>query len=106
MEKYTFPIIKDEIQFENFTRDFVKFLYANLNFQLYGKRGQAQYGIDGYSTEGNIYFQSKHKSKSNLKDKVLIDELNDELKKAKPKIKELSQNKKSKYLFYTTHRRL
>tara|TARA_R110001592_G_scaffold6031_4_gene32713 strand:+ start:1690 stop:4302 length:2613 start_codon:yes stop_codon:yes gene_type:complete len=105
MEKYTFNIIKDEIQFENFTRDFVKLLYKDLNFQLYGKRGQAQYGIDGSSTEGNIYFQSKHKSKSDLKDKVLLDELNDELKKAKPKIKEFSKNKKSKYLFYTTHRR-
>ncbi len=104
MEKYTFNIIKDEIQFENFTRDFVKLLYKNLNFQLYGKRGQAQYGIDGFSTEGNIYFQSKHKSKSDLKDKVLLDELNDEFKKAKSKIKELSKNKKSKYLFYTTHR--
>ncbi|PKH98588.1 hypothetical protein CXF78_17990, partial [Shewanella sp. 11B5] len=87
MEKYTFPMIKDEIQFENFTRDFVKLLYKNLNFQLYGKRGQAQYGIDGFSTEGNIYFQSKHKSKSDFKDKVLLDELNDELKKAKSKIK-------------------
>jgi len=105
MERYTFNFIKDEIQFENFTRDFVKLLYQNLSFQLYGKRGQAQYGIDGSSTEGNIYFQSKHKSKSDLKDKVLLDELNNEFKKAKSKIKKLSKNKKSKYLFYTTHRR-
>lgn len=104
MERYTFNFIKDEIQFENFTRDFVKLLYKKLNFQLYGKKGQAQYGIDGYSTEGNIYFQSKHKSKSDLKDKVLLNELNDEFNKAKSKIIESSNNQKSKYLFYTTHR--
>lgn len=104
MERYTFNFIKDEIQFENFTRDFVKLLYKKLNFQLYGKKGQAQNGIDGYSTEGNIYFQSKHKSKSDLKDKVLLSELNDEFNKAKSKIIESSKNQKSKYLFYTTHR--
>ncbi|MFT4804469.1 MAG: tetratricopeptide (TPR) repeat protein [Psychroserpens sp.] len=104
MERYTFNFIKDEIQFENFTRDFVKLLYKKLNFQLYGKKGQAQYGVDGYSTEGNIYFQSKHKSKSDLKDKVLLSELNDEFKKAKSKIIESSKNQKSKYLLFTTHR--
>ncbi|MEZ9492162.1 hypothetical protein BCT62_07620 [Vibrio splendidus] len=105
MEKYIFPIIKDEIQFENFTRDFLELIYIGFKFQLYGKKGQSQSGLDGCSIEGNIYFQSKHKSKSDLKDKILLDELNFELNKAKPKIKELSQNKKSRYIFFTTHRR-
>lgn len=104
MERYKFNIIKDEIQFENFSRDFVKLLYADLEFQRYGTKGQAQYGIDGYSTKADIYFQSKHKSKDTIKDQVIIDELIDEFSKAKPKIEELSLNKESKYLFFTTHK--
>ena len=104
MEKYQFPKIKDEISFEEFSRDFFKLLYPYINFQLYGKKGQSQFGIDGCSTEKHIYFQSKHKSKDTIKDKDIVGELNSELKKAKPKIKELSKDKTSKYLYITTHK--
>ncbi len=103
MERYKFNIIKDEIQFENFTRDFVKLIFPGVNFQLYGKKGQAQSGIDGYSTSDDVYFQSKHKSKDSLKDQFIINELNQEFNKAKLKIQELSPAKKSKYLFFSTH---
>lgn len=103
MERYKFNIIKDEIQFEIFSRDLMKLLYPTFGFQLYGRKGQAQYGIDGYSTKADIYFQSKHKSKDTIKDQVIIGELINEFNKAKPKIEELSLNKESKYLFFTTH---
>lgn len=103
MERYKFNIIKDEIQFENFTRDFIKLIFPGKNFQLYGKKGQSQSGIDGYSTSDDIYFQSKHKSKDSLKDTFIINELNQEFNKAKLKIQELSPAKKSKYLFFSTH---
>jgi len=66
MERYKFNIIKDEIQFENFSRDLIDLIYIDKTFQLYGRKGQTQSGIDGYSTNGNIYFQSKHKSKNDL----------------------------------------
>lgn len=103
MERYKFSIIKDEIQFENFTRDFIKLIFPGKNFQLYGKKGQAQSGIDGYSTSDDVYFQSKHKSKDSLKDSFVIKELNQEFNQAKIKIQELSPAKKSKYLFFSTH---
>ncbi|AOO63862.1 tetratricopeptide repeat protein [Sulfurospirillum halorespirans] len=104
MERYRFNIIKDEIQFENFSRDFVKLLYPAFTFQLYGKKGQSQFGIDGHSTSGDIYFQSKHKSKETIKDQIIIEEINNELNKAKTKMQESCQNRECKYLFFSTHK--
>jgi len=103
MEKYQFPKIKDEIQFENFTRDLLNLIYQDNSFQLYGRKGQAQYGLDGYSTIHPIFFQCKHKNFPHVKDKKLEEELESEFNKAKPKIEEVSTPTESKFLFFTTH---
>jgi len=103
MEKYQFPKIKDEIQFENFIRDLLNLIYQGNSFQLYGRKGQAQDGLDGYSTIHPIFFQCKHKSSPHVKDKKLEEELETELNKAKPKIEEVSSSTESKFLFFTTH---
>jgi len=103
MKKYQFPKIDNETQFEQFTRDLLRLIYKDNSFELYGRKGQAQNGIDGQNSICNIFFQCKHKSASNIKDLTLEDELKVELNKAKSKINALSKAEKSKYLFFTTH---
>lgn len=103
MEKYQFPKIKNEIQFEDFTKDLLNLIHSDTSFQLYGRKGQSQNGLDGYSTFHNIFFQCKHKSSQYVKDTKLEEELVAELDKAKNTILKLSNNTISKFLFFTTH---
>ena len=79
MEKYLFPRVKNEIQIEDFTRDLLNLIYQDNSFQLYGRKGQAQYGLDGYSTIHPIFFQCKHKSSPHVKDSKFEEELDAEL---------------------------
>jgi tetratricopeptide (TPR) repeat protein len=103
MKKYQFPKIDNEIYFEQFTRDILRLIYNDNSFELYGRKGQQQFGIDGQNSTCNVFFQCKHKSTSNIKDITLKNELEEELTKSKTKINELSQAQNSKYLFFTTH---
>jgi len=103
MKKYQFPKIDNETYFEKFTRDILRLIYNDTSFELYGRKGQQQFGIDGQNSTCNIFFQCKHKSASNIKDITLENELEEELTKSKTKIDELSKVQNSKYLFFTTH---
>ncbi len=103
MTKYQFPKINNHIQFEYFTRDLLRLIYEDSSFELYGRHGQAQYGLDGSNSSGCIFFQCKHKSSSNITDATVENELNSEFQKAEDKIIELSKSQNSKYLFFTTH---
>ena len=81
---FAFPKLSDEITFENFCCDLLKIVYSDNSFQLYGKKGSAQSGLDGlnFNSKNSIYFQCKHKSNTNTRNEVLIKELEEEFQKA------------------------
>ena len=63
MSKYQFPTLKDEKEFESLVNDLCKKHYG-IEFQVYGRKGQKQYGIDGLSfskDKKKIVFQCKNK---------------------------------------------
>ena len=68
MSFISFPKINNPEIFEEFCRDILNIKY-NLNFNLYGRKGQKQDGIDIYSDSKDkllIVAQCKNKSKINL----------------------------------------
>ena len=76
MSKYQFPTLKDEKEFESLVNDLCKKHYG-IEFQVYGRKGQKQYGIDGLSLskdEKEIVFQCKNKF-INRDDKKIQEEL-------------------------------
>ena len=48
MSKYQFPALKDEKEFEDLINDLCTAKYG-IEFQVYGRKGQKQNGIDGLS---------------------------------------------------------
>ncbi len=52
MSKYQFPPLKDEKEFESLINDLCKQKY-DIEFQVYGRKGQKQDGIDGISFSSN-----------------------------------------------------
>lgn len=92
MPKYQFLRILDEKDFENFVRDLFNNIentndYSNTEFQLFGKKGQNQKGIDIISLKRKTAIQCKCKdvTKSSY-DKIreqLIKDIQDDLAKTK-----------------------
>lgn len=81
MSKYQFSPLKDEKEFESLINDLCEKKYG-ITFQVYGRKGQKQYGIDGLSfskNEKKIVFQCKNKYINNTKDTKIISELLDDL---------------------------
>ena len=63
MSKYQFPPLKDEKEFESLVNDLCIEKYG-IEFQVYGRKGQKQHGIDGLSfskDEKQIVYQCKNK---------------------------------------------
>ena len=63
MSKYQFPSLKNETEFESLVNDLCVEKYG-IEFQVYGRKGQKQNGIDGLSfskNEKQIIFQCKNK---------------------------------------------
>lgn len=63
MSRYQFPHLKDEIEFESLVNDLCEEKYG-IEFQVYGRKGQKQNGIDGLSfskNEKQIVYQCKNK---------------------------------------------
>lgn len=63
MSKYQFPPLKDEKEFESLVNDLCVEKYG-IEFQVYGRKGQKQRGIDGLSfskDETQIVYQCKNK---------------------------------------------
>lgn len=108
MSGYAFPKISDEITFEDFCCDLLKIVYNDNSFQLYGKKGSIQSGLDGlnFNSKNNIYFQCKHKANPNTKHDVLIEELEEEFKKAYERIENSTfANKNWTFILLSTHSR-
>lgn len=91
--RFQFPKISDEITFESFCCDLLRIIFDDNSFQLYGKKGSAQQGLDGlnFNSKNSIYFQSKHKS-NNINNDILVQELADEFTKAQQRITEVGLN--------------
>lgn len=63
MSKYQFPLLKDEKEFESLVNDLCREKF-DIEFQVYGRKGQNQNGIDGTSFSSNrkqIVYQCKNK---------------------------------------------
>jgi|GEM_PF-2823556 len=85
MSKYQFLPLKDEKEFESLINDLCSEKYA-IEFQVYGRKGQSQKGIDGLSfakDEKQIVFQCKNKIISRSDKKIqteLLKDLEEEVK--------------------------
>jgi len=90
MNKYQFPPLKDEKTFETLINDLCKENFGG-EFQVYGRKGQKQYGIDGISfskNEKQIVFQCKNKIIYRDDKKIqeeLLKDIEDEVKSASKK---------------------
>jgi len=90
MSNYQFPPLKDETEFENLVNDLCREKY-DIEFQVYGRKGQAQSGIDGLSfskDKKQIVFQCKNKLINRDDKKIqaeLLKDLEDEVKSANAK---------------------
>jgi hypothetical protein len=90
MNKYQFPPLKDEKTFEALINDLCKENFG-VEFQVYGRKGQKQYGIDGLSfskNEKQVVFQCKNKIINRDDKKIqneLLKDIEDEVKSASKK---------------------
>ena len=97
----------DDKLFEKIVRDVCRIRYDEPNFELYGRRGQKQDGIDGYHLIESkvIAFQCKQKdviSKSDIAlEKTLKDEMEAEASRAKKFFESESLDVQT-YIFATT----
>jgi len=79
MSKYQFPPLKDEKEFESLVNDLCTEKYG-IEFQVYGRKGQCQAGIDGLSfsqNEPQIVFQCKNKIITRNDEKIRAELLKD-----------------------------
>src|SRR5687767_7002580 len=59
---YQLPPLSDEVEFEKLVRDILRRVYDDPGIERFGRRGQAQYGVDGFSPgNSTITFQCKLK---------------------------------------------
>lgn len=90
MSKYQFPALKDEKEFESLVNDLCEEKYG-IEFQVYGRKGQKQSGIDGLSfskNEKQIVYQCKNKLIARDDTKIqteLLTDIEDEVKAASTK---------------------
>lgn len=90
MSSYQFPPLKDEKEFESLVNDLCEEKYG-FEFQVYGRRGQKQSGIDGLSfskDEKQIVYQCKNKLINREDTKIqteLLEDLEVEVKSASTK---------------------
>ena len=87
MSKYQFPALKDEKEFEDLINDLCTAKYG-IEFQVYGRKGQKQNGIDGLSFSKDkklIVYQCKNKLINRDDAKIqtdLLKDIEDEVKSA------------------------
>jgi len=96
MSKYQFPPLKDEKEFESLVNDLCVEKYG-IEFQVYGRKGQKQNGIDGLSfskNEKQIVYQCKNKIIARNDKKIqteLLSDIEHEVKTAIAKFKSIDK---------------
>ncbi len=99
---YQLPPLNDEVEFERLVRDILRRVYDDPGIERFGREGQSQYGIDGFSPANpGITFQCKlkdtrYKNDDRLRD-ILLTEMEEELEKTKGLI-----NQPQRFIFATT----
>jgi tetratricopeptide (TPR) repeat protein len=99
---YQLPPLIDEDQFERLIRDILRRVYDDRGIERFGRRGQAQCGIDGFSpANSGVTFQCKlkeimYKSEDHLRN-TLLTQMEEELKKTKG-----LKNQPKRFIFATT----
>ena len=91
IDNYYLPKPKNEDVFENLITDLAKRQYATENFQRYGKKGQAQFGIDTVGIYNKKIIGIQSKNHSDPKAKISTSEIDSEIKKSeafKPELDE------------------
>lgn len=83
---YQLPPLQDDEDFERLVRDILRRVYDDPGIERFGRKGQAQSGIDGFSpADPTVTFQTKlkdtrHEPDHRLRD-VLLKEIEEELNK-------------------------
>lgn len=107
MAKYQLPPLKDEKLFEEFICDLFNVIentntYNNIDFQIFGVKGQNQKGIDVFSAVTKTVIQCKLKDISK-KDETIRKSLIEDIDKDLEKVKEL-KFQFDKFIFVSTFR--
>lgn len=104
MSKYQFPALKHEKEFESLVNDLCAEKYG-IEFQVYGRKGQKQSGIDGlcFSKNGKqIVYQCKNKLIARDDTKIqteLLTDMEDEVKTASTKFTNIDT-----FIFANSHK--
>jgi len=89
---YQLPPLLDDQDFERLVRDISRRVFNDPGIERFGRKGQAQSGIDGFSpSDSTITFQCKLKDTRYEKDSVIRTELMKELEEELSKTSGLSQ---------------
>ncbi len=79
---YQLPALADEYQFEKLVRDLLRRELDDPSIECFGRRGQTQYGIDGFSpSNSSVTFQCKLKDIKHNNDVKIVNVLKNELEK-------------------------
>lgn len=111
MSKYQLPPLSDENEFERLINELCKKIY-DTSFQLYGRKGSKQYGIDGsVLSDGKklIVFQAKKKEVLYKTDdanrKKLLEELEEEVEQFDKEFVQVKQYEVQEFIFTSTFKR-
>jgi len=103
---FQLPPLENHEGFEKLIRDICRIIFNEQTFELYGKRGEEQNGIDGYKLINNevIAFQCKEKDITSKSDSDLIKKLTLEMKSESGKAFNFFKNTHpvKKYIFAST----
>ncbi|HEY3278293.1 MAG TPA: tetratricopeptide repeat protein, partial [Syntrophorhabdaceae bacterium] len=97
---YQLPPVQDENIFEKLVRDVLRREYDDPGIECFGRKGQSQYGIDGYSpAKSGVTFQCKLKDTRYKPDADLCGTLSSEMEIELEKTREL---RISRFIFAST----
>ena len=103
------PPIDDDKQFEKLIRDICRHVFNMPSFELYGKRGEGQAGIDGWHIIDAeiIAFQCKKKEIKPVFNDTLPDKIKSEMRQEAFKAKDFFKDKPlSEHTFLQPHTKI
>jgi len=111
VSKYQLPPLSDENEFESLINELCKKIYDE-SFQLYGRKGSKQYGIDGITFSSNkklIVFHAKKKEvffkTDDANRKKLLEELEEEVEQFNKEFVEAKEYEIQEFIFASTFKR-
>ena len=99
---YQLPPLSDEYNFEKLIRDILRRVYDDPGIECFGRKGQSQYGIDGFSpTRSGVTFQCKLKDIRYKNDVSIREKLSSEIESELEKTQKLN-NIPNRFIFAST----